>query len=106
YVLMVAARSLFGLFGSASVPAAQAYIADRTAPTQRVTQLATLGAALGIGVTIGPGVVATLLGLGLVAPFYAVAILAGISALAVAVFLPEGGQQQRSRASQQARMSP
>ncbi len=106
YVLMVAARSLFGLFGSATVPAPQAYIADRTAPVDRVTQLAALGAAFGIGVTIGPGMVAALLGLGLVAPFYAVAALGAVSALAVGLFLPERALRHRHEPGQKTRMSP
>ena len=35
YPLMIAARSLYGIFGSGSAPAAQAYVADRTTRAER-----------------------------------------------------------------------
>ncbi len=89
YALMIASRAIFGLFGSATVPAAQAYIADRTAPADRAARLTVLGAAFGLGVTLGPGLVSLLLPLGFVAPFYAVSLLGLLSAIAVGVWLPE-----------------
>jgi MFS family permease len=89
YVLMVVSRAVFGLFGSATVPAAQAYVAERTGLYERPAEIALLGAAFGLGVTLGPGLVAALLGMGLVAPFYAVALLGAASALLVGLRLPE-----------------
>ncbi len=100
YAFMVIGRSVFGLFGSATVPAAQAYIADRTTPVERAAQLTTLGAAFGLGVTLGPGLVSVLLVFGLVAPFFAVAAMGLVSALVVARFLPE---QRRPREQRQSR---
>ncbi len=35
FVLLLFARTLFGVFGSATTPASQAYVADRTAPARR-----------------------------------------------------------------------
>lgn len=105
YVLMVASRAVFGLFGSATVPAAQAYVADRTQPGERIAQFALQGAAFGIGVTLGPGLVALLLGLGLVAPFYAVAALGLLSALAVSLGLPEQARR-RGRSIPHVRLGP
>ncbi|MCC6917700.1 MAG: MFS transporter [Alphaproteobacteria bacterium] len=89
YPMMVASRSIYGIFGSAGFPAAQGYIADRTAPAERTNALANLNAAFGLGTTAGPGVIAALAVLGTVAPFYFVAALGGISAFVIWRFLPE-----------------
>jgi MFS family permease len=88
YLGLIAARAIYGVFGSAAMPAAQAYIADRTAPHQRSSQLALLGAAFAFGTIIGPAVVATLLQFGFVAPFYGAGVLGLLSALLVAFCLP------------------
>lgn len=88
YLGLIAARAIYGLFGSAAMPAAQAYIADRTAPHQRSSQLALLGAAFAFGTIIGPAVVAALLQFGFVAPFYGAGVLGLLSALLVAFCLP------------------
>lgn len=89
YPLMIASRSIYGMFGSASFPAASGYVADRTNPEERTRAVANLGAAFGLGTTIGPGVIAGLTVLGTIAPLYAVAALATVSALAIWRFLPE-----------------
>jgi len=89
YPMMVASRSIYGIFGSAGFPAAQGYIADRTAPAERTNALANLNAAFGLGTTAGPGMIAALAVLGTVAPFYFVAALGGISAFTIWRFLPE-----------------
>lgn len=105
YVLMIASRSIFGLFGAATIPAAHAYVADRTEPEERATHIAMQGAAFGLGVTLGPGVVSLLLVFGLVAPFYGVAALAFLGALLVARGLPEQAPPQSHRRPRR-RMSP
>lgn len=89
FVMLIVARAIFGGFGSAAVPSAQAYIADRTAPHERASQLAALSAAFALGIIVGPAVVAVMLPFGFTAPFYAVAVLGGLGALAVALFLPK-----------------
>jgi len=90
FLLLALSRSLFGGIGSASGPAAQAYVADRTKPEDRTEALAALTAALGLGAAIGPGVAAWLGGrLGLVAPMIVSASLAAIAAIAVWIILPE-----------------
>jgi MFS family permease len=71
-------RSLFGLTGSASNPAAQAYVADRTTPEERTPALALLASAFGLGTVLGPAV-APFLALepvGLVGPIFGFAALA------------------------------
>jgi len=89
YPLMIAARSLYGIFGSGTSPAAQAYVADRTTRAERTSGVATINAAFGLGTTIGPGIGAVLVVFGLFAPFYFTAFCAFASAAAIWMFLPE-----------------
>jgi MFS family permease len=89
YPLMIAARSIYGLFGSGAAPAAQAYVADRTTRAERTQGVATIGAAFGLGTTIGPGIGSALVIFGLFAPFYFTAAVAFASAAAIWYFLPE-----------------
>ncbi|HTW36262.1 MAG TPA: MFS transporter [Rhizomicrobium sp.] len=89
YPLMIASRSLYGLFGSGASPAAQAYVADRTTRAERTQGVATIGAAFGLGTTIGPGIGSALVVFGLLAPYYFTAAAAVASAAAIWYFLPE-----------------
>ena len=89
YILMVAMRSLYGLIGAASPPAAQAYIADRTAKRDRTAGIASFSAAFGFGAMLGPSFGAAASLLSPTAPFYAAASLAALMTLAVYFFLPE-----------------
>jgi MFS family permease len=61
WILLVTTRSIFGIFGSGSFPASQAYIADRTTAQERTDGMATLNAAFGLGAAVGPGVGAALI---------------------------------------------
>ena len=54
FVLFLLARALFGLFGAASNPATQAYVAERTPPEGRTQAMASLAGAFGLGTVIGP----------------------------------------------------
>ena len=56
FALFAGLRSLFGIFGSASNPAAQAYVAARTSEAERTNALSTLSSAFGLGTIIGPAV--------------------------------------------------
>jgi MFS family permease len=87
--LMIATRSLYGIFGSGAAPSAQAYVADRTTRAERTQGVATIGAAFGLGTTVGPGIGAALVVFGLFAPFYFTAAVAFASAAAIWFFLPE-----------------
>lgn len=89
YILLVATRSIFGIFGSGAYPASQAYIADRTSARERTEGMATLNAAFGLGAAIGPGIGAALIVLGVIAPLYFVAFMALTSAAAIWLLLPE-----------------
>jgi len=89
YIVLVLTRSLYGLFGSAGPPAAQAYIADRTSATDRTAGIASFSAAFGLGAMLGPGFGAAAAVLGRTAPFFAIAGLAAIMSIAVYIYLPE-----------------
>lgn len=84
------ARAIFGSFGSASSPAAQAYIADRTSRMERTEQLAGLTAAFAMGQAFGPAICAALAAwVGLVFPIWLVAALAALAAFSIWRYLPE-----------------
>ena len=53
-VLLAVARGVFGLFGSATMPASQAYVAARTSRRDRTAALAQLASAFGLGTIVGP----------------------------------------------------
>lgn len=104
YPLLVASRCVFALLGSGTGPAAQAYIADRTTRSQRTAGVALVSAAMGLGETVGPGVGAALAALALVAPIYLSAVLAVLSACALAAWLPESRTPGPARAAAAPRM--
>ncbi len=89
WLLLILSRSLYGFLGSAGPPAAQAYIADRTSKAQRTAGMAGFAAAFGLGAMLGPGFGAAAAVMGPIAPFYAMAVLTGVMAIAVFLFLPE-----------------
>jgi MFS family permease len=90
FTWLMLARAIFGAFGSASSPAAQAYIADRTTRFERTEQLAGLTAAFALGQAFGPAICAALAAkFGLVFPIWLVAVLAAGASFAIWRFLPE-----------------
>ena len=96
--LFTLARGLFGLLGSASNPAAQAYVASRTDTAERTAALSTLASAFGLGTVLGPA-----LGSRLVAPFgfsgpmFVFAALAGVVLLTVRRLLPDDDPTHAAR---------
>ncbi len=92
FVLMATARTIYGVFGSASPIASQAYVADRTSPEQRTQAMSLLASAQGLGTVIGP-VISPLFILpfvGLAGPMYAYALLGLIVLVIVWRKLPSG----------------
>jgi MFS family permease len=89
FPLMIASRSIYGLLGSGTQPASQAYVADRTAPAERLQGVATVGSAFGLGTTVGPAIASLFAVLGLLAPFYFISALALASAAMIWFLLPE-----------------
>ncbi len=56
YSLIVASRAIAGFFTAATLPTARAYIADVTPPEKRAKRFGLLGAAFGLGFTLGPAI--------------------------------------------------
>jgi MFS family permease len=83
FVMFLFARAIFGLIGSASNPASQAYVAERTTRTERTGSMALLASAFGLGTVIGPAVAPLF-----VLPFVTLAgPLYGFSVMAVVVLI-------------------
>jgi len=91
FVLFTLARSLFGIFGAAANPAAQAYVAGRTSRAERTSTLAILASAFGLGTILGPAVAPlfVLPVVGLSGPMFAFAAIALVVALALQIGLPD-----------------
>jgi DHA1 family tetracycline resistance protein-like MFS transporter len=81
-------RAIAGIAGASYGPAG-AVIADTTAPEHRARAFGLLGAAFGIGFIVGPALGGVVAHFGPRAPFVAAAVLAGLNAVAMLLFLPE-----------------
>lgn len=91
FILFTAARGIFGLFGSAANPAAQAYVAGRTTPAERTGALALLASAFGMGTILGPAVAPLFIlpVVGLAGPMFAFVAIALVVAVAIRLGLPD-----------------
>jgi MFS family permease len=89
--LFLLARALFGLFGSASNPATQAYVADHTGPEERTSSMAGLAGAFGLGTVIGPFLAPLFIlpVLGLAGPLFTFSLIAAAMLYVVWRRLPE-----------------
>src|SRR5438128_10914917 len=104
--LLFVGRVLMGIFG-ATIPTAQAAVADVTAPQDRARGMGLIGAAIGLGFILGPalgGLLSNLSGVLRVSlfernpyalPCLASAALAALNLIAAAVFLPESLPRER-----------
>lgn len=93
-------RSLFGLFGSASNPAAQAYIAVRTSRGKRTGALAVLASAFGLGTIVGPALAPFFIFpfVRLSGPLFAFTLIALVTMLLVSRYLPKDDPAEIERA--------
>ena len=91
FVLFLLARALFGLFGAASNPATQAYVAERTAPEKRTQAMANLAGAFGLGTVIGPFLAPLFIlpVVGLAGPLFTFSLIAGAMLFVVWRFLQD-----------------
>ena len=92
FALMVVARTIYGVFGSAAPIASQAYVADRTSPEQRTQAMSLLASAQGLGTVIGPALAPffVLPLVGLAGPMYAFALFGAVVLLVTWRRLPSG----------------
>jgi len=91
FIAFLVCRALFGLFGSASNPATQAYVADYTPREQRTQSMAMLAGAFGIGTVVGPFLAPLFIYpvVGLAGPLFTFAVIAAGMLFCVWRFLPE-----------------
>ncbi len=94
--MFLVARAVFGLFGAASNPATQAYIAEHTPPEQRTQSMSALAGAFGLGTVIGPFIAPLFvlhgLKVDLAGPLFGFAVLAGLMLFVVWKYLPESSK--------------
>ena len=95
FVLLLSGRSLFGIFGSGTNPAAQAYVADRTDKANRTAEIASLTSGFTFGTAIGPSLAGVLIDqVHLLAPVFVVAGIALAIGLSIWFFLPENREPE------------
>ena len=87
--MLIVFRALSGILSSATISTTMAYIGDSTSEKQRGGGMGILGAVGGAGAVIGPGIGGLLAGDSLSTPFFASTLMALLSLLLVALFLPE-----------------
>lgn len=97
FAFFVAARMIYGGFGSAAPPAVQAIVAARTSREERTRALTLLGSAFGLGTILGPAIAPYLVvgdlwrggpTIGLAGPALIFSAAALVMILVVARFLP------------------
>lgn len=100
------ARCIYGWFGSASPPAAQAWVAVRTSDQTRTSALAILASAFGLGTVFGPAVAPFFIlpVVGLAGPMFAFALVAVVMLWAIGRWLPSRARQQDGSAEAPARV--
>lgn len=87
--MLFAARALSGILSSATLPTAMAYIGDSTSEEDRSSGMGMLGAAMGVGMVLGPGFGGWLAFDSLSTPFFVAAGLSVVVLLFIALALPE-----------------
>ena len=88
YAMLFVARLLSG-FGTANFGAAQAIIADTTPPERRARGMGLMGAAFGLGFTLGPAIGGILGQWGMRVPILTAAVLSAVNFCLALVLLPE-----------------
>lgn len=98
-LLFAAARSLYGGYGSAAPPAVQAYVASRTARSERTQALSLVASSFGLGTVLGPALAPLMVfpGLGLTGPFVAFTLLGIVTLVALRILLPNDLPQFAAR---------
>ncbi|MFT3819919.1 MAG: MFS transporter [Rubrivivax sp.] len=96
---LVLTRGAVGAFYAAIPTASQALVADHLPPERRAGVLASLGAANGAGLVLGPAAAAALTPLGLAVPLYATAALPLLALLLLWRTLPRGQRAAPSAAA-------
>jgi DHA1 family multidrug resistance protein-like MFS transporter len=115
--MLFAARILAGILSSATIPTAMAYIGDSTSDEERGGGMGIIGAAMGVGMVLGPGLGGWLAADALSTPFFLAAALSVLALVLIFLLLPESlpaeqrgtapaGQESRWRELAQALVGP
>ena len=98
--MLFASRALSGILSSATVTSALAYISDNTAEKERGDGMGKLGAAMALGLMLGPGVGGWLGSESLSLPFFVASGMSIVSLLLIMTLLPESlSEEKRAPAS-------
>ena len=89
YWILLSARALAGVLSSATMPAAMAFISDSTDERQRGGGMGIVGAAFGVGMTLGPGIGGVMSDISLQAPFFFAAGTSILAMILIWMSLPE-----------------
>jgi DHA1 family multidrug resistance protein-like MFS transporter len=87
--MLLASRVLAGVLSSATLPTAMAYIGDSTTERDRGGGMGIIGAAMGVGMVLGPGIAGWMATYSLAAPFFFAAGLSVVSLVLIFLLLPE-----------------
>ncbi len=87
--MLFVSRALAGILSSATMPTSMAYIGDSTTEENRGGGMGMMGAAMGVGMVIGPGLGGWLAEDSLSLPFFIAAGLSVVALIFVYFFLPE-----------------
>ena len=82
-------RSLSGILSSATSPTTMAYVGDSMPEKERSQGMGILGAAVGVGTIVGPGLGGFLAGENLVTPFFIAGGMSFLALILIWLFLPE-----------------
>ena len=87
--VLFAARAIEGMISAATMPTAMAYISDSTTDEERSSGMGVIGAAMGIGMVLGPGMGGWLSAQSLSFPFFLAASMSFLSLAMIWFVLPE-----------------
>jgi MFS family permease len=99
FFIFTLGRTVYGIWGSASPPAVQAYVAARTAGEQRTNALALIASSYGLGTVIGPALAPLFIfpPLGLSGPLIVFAIIGAGVLAALIMRLPDDSPKSAAR---------
>lgn len=95
--MLFVARALGGIFAAATMPTALAFIGDSTSKENRGGGMGVIGAAMGTGMVLGPGIGGWLGANSLSLPFYVTGALSLLAAMLVFLILPESLPEENRR---------
>jgi DHA1 family multidrug resistance protein-like MFS transporter len=95
--MLFIARALGGIFAAATMPTALAFIGDSTSKENRGGGMGVIGAAMGTGMVLGPGIGGWLGADSLSLPFYVTGALSLLAAVLIFLILPESLPEERRR---------